>query len=666
MNPLPSLSPNDLLPVLSRVAYPEDLRKLSIEELEQLCGELRTVLWDTITSVGGHLAASLGVVELTVALHYVYNTPVDKLVWDVGHQGYIHKLLTGRRERLSTIRQYQGLSGFLKRGESEFDAFGAGHASTSISAALGMAVARDLRGEEHSVVAVIGDGGMTGGLAFEALNNAGTSGRNITIVLNDNGMSISPNVGALSKFLLKMELNPRLSRLKDEVWRLLGESPVGAKQLQWAAGKLEGSLKNLLSQGMLFEDFGIQYFGPFDGHNLRELLPVLQNVKANHRHPALVHVLTVKGKGVECAEADPVKYHGVKGVTVPVKVEKPEPVVAEELQPLAYMDIFGEAMLEETARDPFVVVITAAMKEGTGLVPYSHAYPDNFFDVGIAEGHAVTFSAGLATSGMKPVAAIYSTFLQRAYDHILHDVATQHLPVLFCLDRAGLVGEDGPTHHGCYDLAYLSTIPDLIVAAPRSGQELRNLIRTGLTCGRPMAVRYPRDKAPDVVDWSAAPESLPVGSWEVLREGRKVLVLAVGAMVETARQAIVHEELNVTLVNCRFVKPLDQSLLAGLLTRHEAVLTLEEGTGQGGFGSQIARFMLDGGHRQAFAALHLPDAFVEHGGRGQLLELCGLDEAGVAHAIRCLLRGEPLTATAGATPDIVQAARQTLHNRKAD
>lgn len=664
MNPVQSLTPGDLLPVLSRVAYPADLRQLSVEELEQLCGELRTVLWDTITSVGGHLAASLGVVELTVALHYVYNTPEDKLVWDVGHQGYIHKLLTGRRERLATIRQFQGLSGFLKRGESEYDSFGAGHASTSISAALGMAVARDLRGENHNVVAVIGDGGMTGGLAFEALNNAGASGRNITIVLNDNGMSISPNVGALSRFLLKMELNPRLSRLKDEVWKLLGESPVGAKRLQRAAGKLEGSLKNLLSPGMLFEDFGLQYFGPFDGHNLRELIPVLQNVRDNHRHPSLVHVMTVKGKGIECAEADPVKYHGVKGVTVPVKVEKPE-LAAAAPERMAYMDIFGEALLAETARDPFIVVVTAAMKEGTGLVTYSHAYPDNFFDVGIAEGHAVTFSAGMAASGMKPVAAIYSTFLQRAYDHILHDVAIQHLPVLFCLDRAGLVGEDGPTHHGCYDLAYLSTIPGMVVAAPRSGQELRNLIRTGLASGLPFAVRYPRDKAPDVLDWSRPAEPLPVGSWEVLRDGRKVLVLAVGSMVETARQAIVHDELNVTLVNCRFVKPLDLPLLAELLPKHDAVLTIEEGTGLGGFGSQVARYMIEDGHRHLFAALHLPDDFVEHGGRGKLLELCGLDEAGVARAIRSLSRGEPLAA-AGATPDIIQAARQTLDNQSAD
>ncbi|MCX6601137.1 MAG: 1-deoxy-D-xylulose-5-phosphate synthase [bacterium] len=629
------------VPVLPRVHVPADLRQLSIEELEQLCGELRTVLWDTITTVGGHLAASLGVVELTVALHYVYDTPRDKLVWDVGHQGYIHKILTGRRERLATIRQYGGLSGFLKRGESEYDTFGAGHASTSISAALGMAVARDLHGEDHSVVAIIGDGGMTGGLAYEALNNAGASGRNITVVLNDNGMSISPNVGGISRFFLKMERNPRMSKLKDEIWRLLGESPVAAKRLQRLAGKLEGSLKNLLSPGMLFEDMGFQYFGPFDGHNLREVIDVLTDVKNDHHHPALVHLVTVKGKGIECAEADPIKYHGVKGRPLPAKVEPRAAGDATRPPTMAYMDIFGRAVIGETARDPDVVVITAAMKEGTGLVEYSLAYPQNFFDVGIAEGHAVTFASGLAASGLKPVVAVYSTFLQRAYDHMLHDCALQHLPVLFCLDRAGLVGEDGPTHHGCFDLAYLSSIPHMVVAAPRSGEELRDLIRTGLEYrGGPMAVRYPRDKAPDVIDWTRAPRAIRIGSWEVLREGKRVLVLAVGTMVEVARRAIASEELHVTLVNCRFIKPLDEELLSDLLARHECVLTLEEGSIEGGFGSRIAFFMKEHGLTQPFAALALPDQFVTHGGREKLLEVCGLSDAQLAEVIRGMTRGE--------------------------
>jgi 1-deoxy-D-xylulose-5-phosphate synthase len=629
------------VPVLPRVASPADLRQLSIEELEQLCGELRTVLWETISTVGGHLAASLGVVELTVALHYVYDTPRDKLVWDVGHQGYIHKILTGRRDLLPTIRQYGGLSGFLKRSESEYDTFGAGHASTSISAALGMAVARDLRGENHSVVAIIGDGGMTGGLAYEALNNAGGSGRNFTVVLNDNGMSISPNVGGISRFFLKLERSPRMSKLKDEIWKLLGESPIAAKRLQRLAGKLEGSLKNLLSPGMLFEDMGFQYFGPFDGHNLRDVIEVLKDVKNDHHHPSVVHVVTVKGKGIECAEADPVKYHGMKGTPLPAKVEPRTVKDASRPPTMAYTDIFGKAMIAETARDPEVVVITAAMKEGTGLVEYSLAYPQNFFDVGIAEGHAVTFAAGLAASGFKPVVAVYSTFLQRAYDHMVHDCALQRLPVLFCLDRAGLVGEDGPTHHGCLDLAYLSSIPNMVVAAPRSGEELRDLIRTGLEYrSGPLAVRYPRDKAPDLMDWTRQPQTLPIGSWEVLREGRCVLVLAVGTMVEAARRAIASEELHVTLVNCRFVKPMDEELLLDLLARHECVLTLEEGSIQGGLGSRVAFFMKEHGLTQPLAALALPDQFITHGPRDKLLEICGLSDAHLAEVIRGMTQGE--------------------------
>jgi 1-deoxy-D-xylulose-5-phosphate synthase len=663
LNPAKPIIPDLRPPVLPYVKYPEDLRRLSIEELDQLCGELRTELWDTITAVGGHLASALGVVELTVALHYVYNTPEDKLIWDVGHQAYIHKILTGRRELLPTIRQYKGLSGFPKRGESEYDVFGAGHASTSISAALGMAVARDVLGEDHSVVAVIGDGGMTGGLAFEALNNAGTSGRNITVVLNDNGMSISPNVGAVAKFLVKAETNPRLSKLKDEVWKMLGgpalerarqqklstrrvteqvwrlfTGPVFERsRLQRIAGKMEAMLKHAISPGMLFEEFGFQYFGPFDGHNVRELIEIFSNVKTAHRHPALIHVVTVKGKGFEASETDPVKYHGIKGTPVPAKIE-PKPALEQAAVPtMSYMDIFGRCIVEETARNPKVVVITAAMKEGTGLVPFSIAFPDNFFDVGIAEGHAVTFAAGMAAAGLKPVAAIYSTFLQRAYDHILHDCALQNLPVVFCLDRAGLVGEDGPTHHGNFDLSFLASIPGMVICAPRSGAELRDLIHTGIEYhDGPFAVRYPRDKSPDTMDWNTEPRTIPIGSWEVLREGRDLLVLAVGTMVETARRAIEQNEFDATLVNCRFVKPMDEALLLQLLARHQSVLTLEEGTGDGGFGARVAMFMQEHGLTQRFSSLHVPDEFIEHGSREELLKLCGLSESHVAQAIRIL------------------------------
>ncbi len=626
-----------LSPVITRVESPADLKKLTLDELEQLCVELRAELWETINTVGGHLAASMGVVELTVALHHTYDAPRDKIVWDVGHQGYIHKMLTGRRRELRSIRQLKGLSGFLRRDESEFDCFGAGHASTAISAAYGMAAARDLKGEDYKVVAVVGDGGLTGGLAFEALNNAGPSGRDFTVILNDNGMSISRNVGAVPKFLARMESNPKLSRVKDEVWRLLGESPVGARTLQRLAGRMEASLKTFISPGMLFEDLGFQYFGPFDGHNLREIVEILQNVKAAHKHPVIIHVITQKGKGQECAEADPITWHAVKGI--PAKVEpKLESVPLPAT--MAYMDIFGEQMIRETARDRKIIAITAAMKEGTGLVKYATTHPNEFFDVGIAEGHAVTFAAGMATEGLRPVVAIYSTFLQRAFDHIVHDCALQKLPVVFCLDRGGLVGEDGPTHHGCLDLAYLSCVQGMIVAAPRSGSEFRNLMRTALMQDlAPFSIRYPRDKAPDVIDWDTEPEPIPIGSWEVIREGRKVLVLAIGTMVEASRRVIASEELNVTLVNCRFLKPFDEKLLAELLTRHESVITIEEGAGWGGFGALTSKYMLAHGHHHNFASLHLPDEFIEHGKRDQLLAIAGLSDAHISEAIIGMLKG---------------------------
>ncbi|MCB9367453.1 MAG: 1-deoxy-D-xylulose-5-phosphate synthase [Calditrichaeota bacterium] len=632
-----SIIDREQYPLLARIESPEDLRKLSLDELELTCAELRRYLWETINAVGGHLAASLGVVELSAALHYVYNTPEDRIVWDVGHQGYIHKILTGRRDKLASIRSLGGISGFLKRSESEYDSFGAGHASTSLSAAYGMAVARDMKKESHSVVAVIGDGGMTGGLAFEALNNAGHSGRDFTIILNDNGMSISPNVGAVPKFLAKMETNPLLGRIKDELWEMMGKSPVGKDTMRGFAGRFEASLKTLVSPGMLFEEFGFQYFGPFDGHNVREAVEILKNVKSSHKHPAIVHFLTRKGKGYDVAEADSVTWHAVKA---PAKVE-PKPEATPEPSREAYMDIFGKAMIQEAKRDSRVCAITAAMKEGTGLVEFSKECPEQFFDVGIAEGHAVTFAAGMAAEGMRPVAAIYSSFLQRAYDHVLHDCGTQHLPVVFGMDRGGLVGEDGPTHHGCYDLGYLSTIPGMVVCAPRDGQELRNLLHTGLHWNEgPFGIRYPRDKAPDHINWEEPPALIKVGSWEVLREGKKVAVLAVGTMVEAARKVILAEELNVTLVNCRFVKPMDEVLLEQLLDTHDALLTLEEGTGFGGFGSQVAMYLKSNGHNHLFHALHLPDNFVEHGGRSQILDIAGLSPRHISEAISGLVRAE--------------------------
>ncbi|MFH1010093.1 MAG: 1-deoxy-D-xylulose-5-phosphate synthase, partial [bacterium] len=519
----------EVISLLEQVNTPADLRKLSVEELESLCTELREYLWKTITQQGGHLAASLGTVELTVALHYAYDAPKDKIIWDVGHQSYVHKILTGRKKEFQSIRQLGGISGFPRRDESEYDAFGTGHASTSISAALGLAVARDLRGETHKVLAVIGDGGMTGGLAFEGLNNAGASGRDITVILNDNRMSISQNVGAIAKLLARMETNPLLGRVKDEVWNLLGKLPKGASQARELAGRIEGSLKNLLVAGILFEDLGFQYFGPFDGHDLRHLIEILQSVKAHH-HPVLVHIITQKGKGFDLSEKDPTKYHGVAVASSEVNDNGAPP-------PHSYTEIFSKSILAEAEQNPKIIAITAAMSEGTGLIPFAKHFPERFFDVGIAEGHAVTFAAGLAAEGLRPVCTVYSTFLQRAFDPIVHDVALQKLPVVFAIDRAGLVGEDGPTHHGVLDLTYLTAIPNMVVSAPRNGRELQNLLHTALEWNDgPFAIRFPRDSIRDeVADY--APNSISVGSWEQLRQGRDIAVLAVGSMVEIALDA---------------------------------------------------------------------------------------------------------------------------------
>jgi 1-deoxy-D-xylulose-5-phosphate synthase len=451
--------------MLARIASPDDLRALPVNQLAQVCAELRSYIWETVNRVGGHLAPSLGVVELTVVLHYLFDTPRDRILWDVGHQGYGHKVLTGRREALRTIRQYGGISGFLKPKESPYDVFGAGHASTAISAALGVATARDLQGEKYRVVAVVGDGGMTGGLAYEGMNNAGVSGRNLILILNDNGMSISPNVGAISRYLTGVISHPFFNRMKADIWALTEKMP-RSQTLRQFVRRVEESLKTLFTPGMLFEDLGFRYFGPIDGHNLRELISVLEKVR-DFEGPILVHVQTRKGKGYSMAEVDPQKYHGVKPVAAGSgKIEPARPV-------LAYTDVFAHALQELAAKEPRLLAVTAAMADGTGLLRFARAYPDRFFDVGIAEGHAVTFCAGLAMQGLRPVAAIYSTFLQRAFDQIVHDVALQHLPVVFCLDRAGLVGEDGPTHHGVFDLTYLGCIPGMVVAAPRNGRELR-------------------------------------------------------------------------------------------------------------------------------------------------------------------------------------------------
>ncbi len=643
--------------ILENIRGPQQLKHLSVDELEQLCAEIRDFFVEVVTSVGGHFAPSLGVVELTTALHHVFDTPRDKLIWDVGHQGYVHKILTGRCDDLKTIRQYKGISGFLKRTESEYDDFGAGHASTSISAALGFAAARDLKGKDNKVVAIIGDGALTGGLAYEALNNAGSLNKDILVVLNDNQMSISPNVGAISRYLTEVTTHPHYNRIKNEIWNLTGKMPMGKRRIRRFVRRLEESLKNLMVPGMFFEELGFRYFGPIDGHDLRELVPTLQNLK-QLGGPKVLHVLTVKGKGVDYAEKDSVKFHAV---SPPAKQSAGDEKAAPK--PPTYNKVFTDALLELSRTNDKIVAITAAMAEGTGLSKYQAELPDRFFDVGIAEGHAVTYAAGLAAEGMRPCAAIYSTFLQRAYDHVIHDVAIQHLPVVFALDRAGLCGADGPTHHGAFDLSYLPTIPELIVAAPKDGDELRNLLHTAFAQNsNPFAIRYPKDAcirlSPDHQF-----ETLPIGSWEMLREGNNVALLSVGTMVENSLRAaelLEKEGISATVVNCRFIKPIDEAMLPELIEKHEHLITVEENVLSGGFGSQVGQFLLNNRFRfGTLTHLGLPDSFVEHGSRSILLDNLGLSPTRIAKHCESMLAGHN-----GFQELTYQPARVMTHNFK--
>lgn len=625
------MSEYKLPPLLASIDAPADLKDLSIDQLRQLCGEIRQYLIEVISDVGGHFASSLGAVELTVALHHVYDAPRDKIVWDVGHQGYVHKILTGRRDQLPSIRHFNGISGFLRRSESVYDTFGAGHASTAISAALGMAVARDRKGENFRVVAVVGDGGMTGGLAFEGLNNAGELKTDFTVILNDNRMSISPNVGALSRYLAEIITDPLYNRIKGEMWKAMGKAPF-SESLRRLAHRLEDSLKNLVTPGMFFEDLGFKYVGPIDGHNLVDVVTILRKAK-DFKKPLIVHLVTKKGHGHESAEADPIKWHGVKARLLP-KMGAPAIGVGVS----TYTDVFGQTMVQIAERDPRLMAITAAMCTGTGLVDFARRFPQRFFDVGIAEGHAVTFAAGLAAEGFRPVCAIYSTFFQRAYDHLVHDVALQHLPVILCLDRAGLAGEDGPTHHGNLDLAYLSCIPDIVVAAPKDGNELRDLLFTALAYdGGPFAIRYPKDTC-----WSYSGEAkftpIPIGVWEILRPGSDACILAVGSMVRPAVEVAGHlasAGLNVEVVNARFVKPLDMLLLQQIAAQHRTIITIEEGNLRGGFGQAVSQSVMERfGGTVTVRSIAVDNCFVTHGTRAQLLELTGLSLARLQQRIR--------------------------------
>lgn len=627
------------VPLLDRIKYPKDLRGLSRQELRQLASEARERHIDVVSKVGGHFGASLGVTELTVALHYIFETPRDKIVWDTGHQTYIHKILTGRNEAFPTIRQKGGLAPFCRREESEFDAFGAGHAATSISAAWGMAVARDLNGHDFRVIAVIGDGAMGCGLAYEALNNAGHTGRDFTVVLNDNEMSIAPNVGAMNKYLTSMITNPGYNRVRREVKSLLQRVPTGlGEMMESFAYKLEETVKNLLMPGMLFQELGFRYVGPVEGHDLDSLLDTLDGVR-QMRGPILVHVLTQKGKGYDAAEQDPFKWHAAK------PFDRGSGIVTaggKEILP-AYQKVFGEGLVELGKSNPRVVAITAGMRDGTSTDLFQEAHPDRFFDVGIAEGHGVTFAAGLATEGMRPVVAIYSTFLQRGFDNVAHDVALQNLPVVFAMDRAGVAGADGPTHHGVLDINFMLSVPGMTVTAPKDGAELLALLRLGVTHETgPFSLRFPRDNVPEPVPPMAEIPDVPYGSWEVLRKGKDLALLAVGAMVLEARKAaeeLAEDGIQVTVVNCRFLKPFDTEVLKQVLAGHDRVLTVEEGAVANGFGAFLVREMagMEEARGVRVETLGIPDHFVTHGSRAELLREVDLDARGIEERVRRLV-----------------------------
>ena len=624
--------------ILDRIETPNDLKKLTEPELAALCQELRDQIIDTVTKTGGHLGASLGAVELTVALHRVFDAPTDRVVWDVGHQAYGHKLLTGRRDRFSTLRQYGGLSGFPVRHESEYDTFGVAHAGTSISAGLGMAVGLHAQGRPGHVVCIIGDGGLTCGMAFEALNQAGHIHRNLIVILNDNEWSISKNVGALSTYLTRLTSRPLYRRLEADVWELLGKIPVAGGKAQEIAHRIKESLKSLVVPGIMFEELGFRYYGPIDGHDLRGVMNTLSALK-EQEGPIFVHVVTEKGKGYPFAPTSKTRAHGVS----PPESGKKAP---------SYTAVFGKALVEMAERDPKVIAITAAMPDGTGTTEFAEKFPERFFDVGIAEQHAVTFAAGLACEGMKPVCAIYSTFLQRAYDQVVHDVALQNLPVRFVLDRGGLVGDDGPTHHGVFDLGYLRILPNVVVMSPKDENELRHMLYTMVEHEGPIAMRYPRGAGLGV-PMDAEPKRLPIGRAETLREGEDLALVALGSMVQPAMEAaeaLAKRGIEAEVVNARFVKPLDESLLLGLARRVGLVVTVEEGQRTGGFGSAVGELFADRGAECRLVSLGIPDAFIEHGAPGILRSNVGLTAEAIEKRVLASMRSPGPARDAAAHP----------------
>lgn len=648
---------------LEKINGPADLKGLSLSELSELAEELRDFIINNVSITGGHLAPSLGVVELTIALHYIFDSPRDQIIWDVGHQAYAHKILTGRKERFSQNRQFQGISGFPNRFESLYDAFGTGHASTSISAGYGMVRARELSGGDYSVISVIGDGAMTGGLAFEGLNNSGANPAKFIVVLNDNKMSISPNVGALSKYLAYLITDPRLNKIKKELLDLAKKLPQGHR-ITRSWGRLESSIKAMLAPGLFFEQLGFRYIGPLDGHKIEDLVHIFRQVK-ELSGPILVHVLTKKGKGYAPAEENATKFHGVGAFTKETGKPNGKPKAP------TYTSVFGKTIVELGRRHKDLIAVTAAMADGTGLTEFSLEFPDRFFDVGIAEGHAVTFAAGLASQGYLPVVAIYSTFLQRAYDQIIHDVALQKLPVIFALDRGGLVGEDGPTHHGCFDFSYLRHIPGMTVLAPSDENELRRMLCTAVKWRRgPIAIRYPRGEGvgcPLDAD-GAEVGGVEIGRAEVARVGNRGAVLTLGTVFWDAMQAaqILEEEgISLTVVNMRSLKPLDTELLRDLSQRFDRIMTIEEGSLAGGFGSAVIESLADlGADSHRVRRLGIPDRFIEQGSRAILLRQLGLDARGMAKSALEFFQSARIDVTAQPESQGAKKRHDLRHHRQ--
>jgi 1-deoxy-D-xylulose-5-phosphate synthase len=616
---------------LEKISSPEDLRTLSQEELKKVAAELRTMIIETVAVNGGHLASNLGIIELTIALHHVFDSPVDRIVWDVGHQSYAHKILTGRKEKFSTLRTEKGISGFPKISESPYDAFGTGHSSTSISAALGLLEARDKNHQQFKVIAVIGDGALSGGIAFEGLNNAGHGKKDLIVILNDNEMSISPNVGALSAYMNRILTDERYRRFKKETKSFLEGIPKLGGSVAKIAQKAEETLKGIILPGLLFEELGFDYIGPIDGHNTELLIETLSRIRSS-TSPTLVHVITKKGKGYEFSEKDPCVFHGVG----PFEVETGSPLSAGSV---TYSAAFGASLVQLAEKDPRIIAISAAMKEGTGLDCFAERFPDRFYDVGIAEQHAVTFAAGLAAGGLRPVVAIYSTFLQRAYDQIIHDVCLQNLPVVFAIDRAGLVGEDGPTHHGIFDISFLRHIPNLTCLAPRNTGELRLMLAWAVNHAGPVAVRYPRGKAPQ----SGIPVSpIAPGCAELLREGTDMMIMAIGNPANAALTAAVRLEeagIQAAVINARFIKPLDQKIILSMASRIPRIITVEENALQGGFGSAVMECLNEAKMSHiAVKRIGIPDSFIEQGSMNSLRAACGIDEEGIYQAALAFMK----------------------------